>query len=400
MNMKIKSLFLSLAIVLMVTPSLSAVTKDKKKDSPKRGYIFTTVKENPITSVKNQYRSGTCWCFSALSFLESEAIKAGYSKDIELSRMFVVKHSYNERAKKYVRLHGHLNFSAGSSFGDVLEVIKKDGIVPYSIMTGMNYGDSLPNQTELDNVLKGYVENVIKSKYLTTAWERGLQGILDAYLGEYPSNFEYKGKEYNPITYRNSLGINMDDYVDLTSWTHHPFYEKMVIEVADNWRWEQAYNIPIDDLMRIMDNAINNGYTIAWASDVSETGFSRNGIATVPDKDAIKAIGSDQEHWTGKNGHKMTTNPTGPKPEKVITQEMRQEAFDNYHTTDDHGMHMFGIAKDQNGTKYYMVKNSWGDAGKYKGIWYFSAPFVKYKTMDMVVNKNAIPQDIREKLGI
>ena len=364
-------------------------------------YEFTVIKENPITSIKDQYRSGTCWCFSALSFLESEIMKEKGIDSLDLSEMFVVSKSYHDRGIKYVRLDGHLNFGAGSSFGDVLHVIKDYGIVPQEVMPGLNYGTEKPEHFEMDEALKGYVEAIAQNpnRTLTTAWVNGLDGILSAYLGEIPESFEVDGTTYTPETYRDYLGINPDDYVSLTSFMHHPYYSQFIIEVCDNWRWDSSYNLPLDEFMEVMYNAIENGYTIAWGSDVSETGFSRNGVAIVPDVDKKPGAGSDQERWIGKSEESAEAQPAA-EGEKVITPEMRQDGYDRKTTTDDHGMQIYGIAKDQNGTNYFMVKNSWGDAGKYDGIWYASDAFVRYKTLNIVVNKNAIPKDIRKKLGI
>jgi len=362
-------------------------------------YEFTVIKENPITSIKNQNRSGTCWCYSALSFVESEILRTK-GLELDLSEMFVVGKSYRDRAVKYVRLDGHLNFAAGSSFGDVLHVIDDYGIVPQSAMNGMNYGSALPEQNELDAALKGYVSAIASNpnRKLTTAWLNGFDGIVEAYLGEYPETFTVDGTEYTPESYRDFLGINMDDYVNITSFTHHPFYEQFVIEVPDNWRWDTAYNLPMDEMMDVMFNAIENGYTIAWGSDVSEQGFTRNGTAVALAE--VKATtGSDQERWIGKADAKEEAKVALPE-EVTVTQEMRQEGYDRKTTTDDHGMHIYGLAQDQNGTKYFMVKNSWGESGKYKGIWYASETFVKYKTLNIVVHKDALPKDIKKKLGI
>ena len=386
-----RSLFALAAILL----SLSAVAQEVKQDKPE----FTVVKQAPVTSVKNQYRSGTCWCYSALSFVESEIIRQK-GIEVDLSEMFVVNHAYFDRAVKYIRLDGKLGFSAGSSFGDVFEVIKSYGIVPQDVYSGMNYGTELPVQGELDAVLEGFVKALVTNpnRKLTPAWKPAFQGILDAYLGEIPATFKAEEKAFNPLTYRDYLGINTDDYINLTSFTHHPFYEPFIIEVCDNWRWGSAYNLPIEELMEVMYNAVENGYTIAWGADVSEKGFTRSGIATVPDFENKVTAGSDQERWVGKS--ETGKEESAPAEEKVITQEMRQLAYDNKETTDDHGMHIYGLAKDQNGNPYFIVKNSWGKAGDYEGIWYASDAFVRYKTLNIVVHKDALPKDIKKKLGI
>jgi aminopeptidase C len=365
-------------------------------------YEFTVVKENPVTSIKNQYRSGTCWCYSALSFIESEILRTK-GQEVDLSEMFVVGKSYRDRAVKYVRLDGHLNFAAGSSFGDVLHVIEDYGIVPQEAYSGFNYGTEMPEQNELDAALAGYVRAIAQNpnKKLTTAWLNGFDGILDAYLGEVPETFAVNGTQYTPESYRDALGINPDDYVNLTSFTHHPFYESFIIEVPDNWRWDSAYNLPIDELMEVMYNAIDKGYTIAWGSDVSENGFTRDGLAVMPVEKKTAAAGSDQERWVGKAADQPKEEVKAELPqEMVITQEMRQDGYDRKTTTDDHGMHIYGLAKDQNGNDYFIVKNSWGEAGKYKGIWYASDAFVRYKTLNIVVHKDALPKDIKKKLGI
>jgi Aminopeptidase C len=398
---------LSLAAAVLVCAAAFAQPEGPKPGDKGEGFEFTVVKELPITSIKNQASSGTCWCFSALSFIESEMIRLGCKDpDLNLSQMFVVSNAYADKAVKYIRVDGHLNYSQGSSFGDVFYTLKDHGIVPNEVMTGLNYGTERHSHGELEAGLKGYMDGILKSsrRQLTPVWQEGLKGILAAYLGPIPEKFTYKGVEYTPKSYLASLPFNADDYVDFTSWTHLSYYERHPVEVADNWRWEQAYNLPLDDMMKLIDNAIENGFTVAWASDVSEMGFTRDGIAVVPDMDAIKKkaeeTGSDQAHWVGAAAPGAKPAIKGPVPEIEVTPELRQEGYDNKTTTDDHGMHIFGIAKDQNGTKYYMVKNSWGETGKYKGIWYVSETFVKYKTMDLMVHKDAIPKDIKKKLGI
>ena len=389
MNIKF---ILSAAAAALMAVNASAQTAE---------YEFTTVKENPITSVKNQYRSGTCWCFSAISFIESEILRTK-GQEVDLSEMFVVGKSYRDRAIKYVRLDGHLNFAAGSSFGDVLHVIDDYGIVPQAAMPGLNYGTELPEHNEMDAALKGYV-TAIKgnpNKVLSTAWVNGFDGIVAAYLGEYPETFVVDGKEYTPESYRDALGINYDDYVNISSFTHHPFYEPFIIEVCDNWRWDSAYNLPMDEMMEVMYNAIDKGYTIAWGSDVSEKGFTRDGLAVMPVEEKKAVAGSDQERWVGKADAPKEEVKAALPQEVTVTQEMRQEGYDRKTTTDDHGMHIYGVAKDQNGNKYFMVKNSWGVTGKYDGIWYASDAFVRYKTLNIVVHKDALPKHIAKKLGI
>ncbi len=392
---------LSAAACAFIAMSASAQQGPKPAQSAPE-YEFTVIKENPVTSIKNQYRSGTCWCYSALSFIESEILRTK-GQEVDLSEMFVVGKSYHDRSIKYVRLDGHLNLAAGSSFGDVLHVIDDYGIIPQDVYSGFNYGTEMPEQAELDAAIKGYVDAIAKNpnRKLTTAWINGLDGILNAYFGEAPATFVVNGVEYTPESYRDALGINYDDYVNLTSYTHHPFYEPFIIEVCDNWRWDSAYNLPIDELMAVMYNAVENGYTLAWGSDVSEKGFTRDGLAVMPVEVKKAAAGSDQERWVGKAAEQPKEEVKAELPkEMVITQEMRQDSYDRKTTTDDHGMHIYGLAQDQNGTKYFMVKNSWGETGKYKGVWYASDSFVKYKTLNVVVHKDALPKDIKKKLGI
>jgi len=394
--MNLKPLLLSATLLAVVLP---AAAQQVGPDDLQ----FTTVKEAPVTSIKNQHRSGTCWCFSALSFLESEVIKAKNLKEADypdFSEMFVVHNGYHDRVIKYVRLDGKMNLAAGSDFGDVLEVVRDYGLMPQEAYSGMNYGYDLPVQAELDAALHGYADAILKNpnRKLTPTWVKGFDGILDAYLGEIPESFQYKGKSYTPASYRDEMGVNPDEYVGFTSYTHHPFYTQFAIEVEDNWRWTQSWNVPIDEFVAIIDYAVDNGYTVLWGGDVSEKGFSRNnGTALLLVDEALDTRGSDQERWTGRN--RQENAPKSIK-EAVVTQETRQESFDNKTSTDDHGMHLYGIAKDQFGGKFYLIKNSWGEAGKYKGIWYMSEAFLREKTLNIVVNRNAIPKDIKKKIGI
>lgn len=388
-------------IVLIATLgllSLNTVAQEPKKEE---GFVFSTVKENPITSIKNQNRSSTCWSFSSLAFLESELLRQGKG-EYDLSEMFVVHHTMADRAERYVRLHGDNSFSPGGSFYDVVYCMNNYGLVPQEAMNGIMYGDTLPVHNELDAVAEAYVNAIAKGKLtkLTPVWMNGLNAIYDTYLGKCPEKFSYKGKEYTPLTFAKSLGLNADDYVSLTSYTHHPFYKKFAIEIQDNWRNAESWNLPIDEFMTVIENAVNNGYTVAWGSDVSEDGFTRDGIAVVPQMNRTDLTGSDMARWTGLTmADKRKELTSKPMPEMEITQEMRQKAFNNWETTDDHGMLIYGTAKDQDGKEYYMVKNSWGTNNKYKGTWYASKAFVKYKTMNILVHKDALPKEIAKKLG-
>ena len=368
------------------------------------GYGFVTVKELGITPVKNQNRSGTCWSYSGVALLESELLRTGKG-EYDLSEMFVVNKSYIDKADKYVRLHGFLNYAQGGSFEDVLYAFKHYGAVPQEVYQGLNYGDTVNVHGEIEKSSLAFLKAITGNPNgkLSPVWKVAHKAIIDTYLGEIPETFSYKGNEYTPKSFGESLGLNIDDYVSLTSYTHEPFYSPFAIEVQDNWRWAISYNLPLDELMQVFDNAINTGYTIAWATDVSEKGFTRDGVAVMPDVEYQETKGSDQDHWVGLNrtekDAKIRDLIKSPCREIEVTQELRQKAYDNYETTDDHGMQIYGIAKDNTGKKYYMVKNSWGTDSKYKGIWYASESFVAYKTMTIVVHKDALPKGIKSKLG-
>lgn len=385
-----------LALALMIGVGAMA------QDAPK-GYQFTDQVVNPATSVKDQSRSGTCWAFSCLGFIESEIMRNG-GEELDLSVMWVVRNIYFEKAVKYVRLHGHLNFAVGGNAGDVLTAIRDYGIVPMEVYPGLNYGTAKPHFDEIDAVLKAYVEAVVSQRKLTTAWQDGLNGILDAYFGEMPETFVYNGKEYTPKSFAESLPLNLDEYVDLTSFTHHPFYERFTLEVPDNWRCHQQYNLPLDELMRTLDYALDNGYTVEWAADVSEQGFNRQlAIGIVPETELESMEGTEAEKWgalSQEERMRALYSFDEPVQERVITQEMRQAAYDNYETTDDHGMQIVGYAVDQTGARFYRVKNSWDVRAPYDGYYYFSRAFLEYKTMSFLVNVNSIPKDIRKKLGL
>lgn len=369
------------------------------------GYVFTPIKEIKTTPVKNQYRSSTCWSFSGVAFLESELLRMG-KPEVNLSAMYVVRNAYSEKADRFVRFNGTNNFGPGGSYYDVIETIRKYGVVPDEVYPGLNYGEDKHIHGELDAVTRAYVDAIVKNpnKKLSTAWKSGFSGILDAYLGINPSTFTYNGKNYNPNTFFQSLGLNLDDYIYITSFSHHPFYTKFVIELPDNWAHGEVYNVTIEDFEKIFDNAVDNGYPVAWASDVSDKGFNwSKGVAIVPEVNFEEMSGSDKERWTQlsqKEKDAKLYSFEKPGKEMKITQELRQEAFNNYQTTDDHGMLLVGKAKDQTGTVYYKVKNSWGADGVYDGYFYASKPFVLYKTTSIMVHKNAVPKDILNKLGI
>ena len=392
------------AVVMAMGVGVLAQTPNEKEKKPATGYQFTIVKELKSTPVKNQNRTGTCWSFSGLAFFESELLRMGKG-EYDLSEMFVSRDNYEKKAEKYVRLHGTINFAGGGSFEDVVETLRGAGIVPEEAYNGINYGGTTHDHSELDRVAKAYIDAVIKGRKLTKAWKKGFDGILDAYYGNYPATFTYRGVSYTPKSFAQSLGLNMDDYVGITSFTHHPFYKPFIIEIPDNYIWGLNYNVTLDELVQIIDNSIDKGYTLAWGADVSEKGFQHSkGIAVVPDVEINNLSGTDRERWEGLSPTERETEIykfDKPVTELKITQEIRQEAFDNYETTDDHGMQIVGVAKDQNGNKFYKVKNSWGtEKSEYDGFFYVSENYVRYKTMNILIHKNALPANIKSKLGL
>lgn len=393
-------------IALTALMTISANATEKKDSVNPNKPVFTVVKEIPITSIKDQNRSGTCWDYSTLSFFEAEILKAT-GKTYDLCESFVANKTYMDRAIQVVRLHGDCQFAQGGSAYDPLYCIQHYGICPEEAMPfpGSLYGDSLNNFNEFFSLLEPYVAAIAKNKAqkISTQWKPGLQGILDAYLGKCPEQFTYQGKTYTPHSFAASLGLDWNDYTTFTSYTHHPFWTAFAVEVQDNWRNPLSWNVPINDLQRIIDNAIENGYTVAWGGDVSEEGFTRTGLAYAIDATAKSLAGSDMARWLKLSRTAKTSklDSLGCKvPEITPTQEMRQQRYDSWELTDDHGMLIFGVAKDQYGKEYYMVKNSWGETGDYKGIWYMTKNYIVANTMDFMVNKNAVPKDIRKKIGI
>jgi bleomycin hydrolase len=394
--MKLKKLFsIGFAAILSVS-AIAQVNSGAASPMPDKinGYEFKDIKQLGTTPVKNQYKSGTCWVYSTNSFFESELMREGKG-EVDLSEMYVSRGGYLDKGQNYVRRQGAASFGQGAENHDVLNIIAKYGIIPKSVYSGFAAGEDKPNHNEMEAVLKAMVEAFVKSadgKMLSPNWFKAYQGAVDGYFGTPPAEFEVNGKKYTPQTYFSSLKINLEDYVPLTSYTHHPFWKPFVLEVSDNYSNGNFYNIPIDDLMRVADNSVAKGFTFLWASDVSEKGFAaKEGLAVLP-----AAIWEDMTQ-----GQKDSVFKT-PQKERIATQEDRQKAFDELSTTDDHGMHITGSAKDQNGTTYYIVKNSWGTNIKKEtaGYFYVSAPYFRYKTMSIMVHKDAIPKDILQKLRL
>ncbi len=398
-----KKLILTLAAC---TAASAALAQTESADSVKKGFEFTDVKVIPTTSVKDQNKSGTCWSFSGTSFLEDEVRRLG-GDSLDLSEMYTVRYCYDDKADRYIRLYGECNFSQGGGLLDVGYVLKKYGMVPEDAYPGLNYGEEKHDHYEMATVMESMLKAVVKkpSKKISTAWRRALNGVLDAYMGEVPTEFTYKGKKYTPKSFAESLPVNPDDYVALTSFTHHPFYETFMLEVPDNWLYGQYMNVPLDELKAIADYAVENGFPINWAADVSEGGFKWNkGVALMPKgKTQGDMNGTELARWVKLSDRERANdkyNFDGPVEEEAITQESRQKGFDSQETTDDHGMEIVGYATDQNGKRYYKVKNSWDTNQVYDGFLYVSEPYFLAKTVSMLVHKDAIPKHIAKKIGL
>lgn len=391
------------AAALSPQVAVSAAAKDKAQDT---AFVFTDVKVNPTTSVKDQNKSGTCWSFSGLSFLEDELLKKGKG-EYDLSEMYVARQCYIDKAINFVRYYGKTNFGEGGGLLDIPYVYNKYGMMPESAYDGLEYGEEKHDHGELAAVLTAYLNEIVKNpnKKLSTAWLKGYIGILDAYLGEVPETFEYDGKTYTPRSFADELGLDMDDYLPVTSFTHHEFYKPFVLEVPDNWDHGLYYNVPMEELLQIVDNAIDKGYTVLWAADVSEKGFKwYDGVALMPKVDRKKSMeGTELDRWVKlKDSEKEDKmyDFKGPVEEITVTQESRQKGFDNYETTDDHGMVIVGKAVDQKGNKYFKVKNSWDSEQVYDGYFYISMPYFLAKTMSIMVNKDGVPAGILQKLDL
>lgn len=394
----------TIILLALSLPHLSVAQDAEKKEQ--KGYVFTPVKDIPHTPVANQFRSGTCWSFSGQALLEAEILRIK-GKSVDLSEMFVVRNAYSEKARKYVRLQGNLNMAAGGGFSDVMMVAANFGMMPEQAYSGLVIGEEKHVHGEMDEVFKAYTDAVIKNKNrkLTPVWHKGFEALLDTYLGAVPQNFQWEGKTYDPKSFAKEMAVKPEEYIELTSYTHHPFYQPFAIEIPDNWMWSLCYNLPMDELIQVLDNAIDRGYTVAWAADVSEKGFSwKNGLAVVPEEERADLSGTEKERWealTPAERQKSIYSFEQVVPEKKISQQMRQETFDNYETTDDHGMIIVGTATDQKGNKFYKVKNSWGTEDHiYKGYLYASVPYVQLKTISIMVHRDAIPKALQKKLNL
>ncbi len=401
--MKIKSfVFLLVAAFMLNFQSFAQSDTTAKKEV--KGYHFTDEIVVPHTSVKNQYRSGTCWSYSGIGLVEAEILRTT-GKKYNLSEMFCVNHTYADKAIKYVRLHGKMQFGSGAETEDVLRVIKKYGMVPDSVYSGMHYGTKLPVQGELDKVLQNFVDAIVANPNhkLTPVWHKAYDEILASYLGKLPTTFKYDGKEYTPQSFRDMTGFNPDNYVSITSFKDHPFYKAFPIAIPDNWLWSPYMNVPLNDMMAIINNALKSGYTVAWGADVSDRGFNwKKGVAIIPNKHP-KLTGKDLARWKAlsqKEQDKELYNFDSIVQEVTVTPAMRQKHYDDYLVTDDHGMLIVGIAHDQKGDVFYKIKNSWGTHQKYKGYFYASKAYVELQTISIAVNKEAIPKKLRKKMGI
>ena len=348
--------------------------QEPKQEQEKEGYAFTVEKSLECTDVKSQGRTGTCWSFATASFVESELIRMNKGRH-NISEMFVVRNVYKDKAQNYILRQGKANFSEGALAHDLMNAIRRHGLVPEESFSGLQQNSQTHDHSEMAAILQGMVEAIVKRKPVSPKWKEAYARVLDVYMGQSPQQFTYKGETYTPQSFAKSLGFNAKDYVNLTSYTHHPFNESFVLEIPDNYSNGSFQNVPIDDLVKTIDNAINNGYTVAWDGDVSENGFaSRSGMAILPKQRSRRMLKE-------------------PVEEQEVTQEMRQKTFENFSTTDDHLMHLVGIARDKNGKKYYIIKNSWGDVGPFKGYLYMSEAYVRLKTVAIMVHKNALPQE-------
>lgn len=395
-----KSFFPYLVLMVILVQATSSMAQNET------GYQFTIEKQLKTTPVKNQQRTGTCWSYATTSFLETELLRMG-KPEVILSPMFFVRHTYSDRIDRYVRFHGTNNFGQGSQAHNVMDVIRKHGMLPEAHYTALHYGEEQHAHGEMEAMLKGMADAVVKNpnRKLTTAWKPAMEGVLDTYLGATPQNFTHMGKTYTPQSFTQAMGINPDDYIEITSYTHQPFYTAFVLEIPDNWAHKQYYNLPMDEMMEVINHALDKGFSVAWDGDVSERGFvHRRGLAVLPMLKVEEMSGSEQARWSSVPADKRMEEIYSFKeivPEIQVTQHMRQETFDNFLTTDDHLMHIVGISRDQQGNRYYLTKNSWGGENHiYDGYLHMSEPYVKLKTVAFMIHKDALPRPIARKLGL
>ncbi len=401
-----KTRILTAVLIASAIMPLSAQTKNTapQKTKPAEGYVFTPVVDLKATPVKNQSATGTCWCFATTSFIESELLRMGLG-EYDLSEMYVVRQNYIDRLKDNYLRRGTGNTGPGSLSHDWMRVFTEYGIVPDEVYSGLNYGSPTHNHSELQEFINAAAAVPVKRKNESQQYQEIVSAVLDTYLGKYPGSFTYKGVEYSPKTFAATLGINPDDYVQISSFTHFPFYSQGILEVPDNWSMARFYNVPLDELIEIIDYSFSNGYTVNWDGDVSESGFSHsNGYAILPSlPSGDKPVMTDRARLERAPGQQPAAQalPAGPGPEVNVTQELRQAGYESFTTTDDHLMHLTGIVKDQNGTKYYKTKNSWGtERNAFGGYLNMSENYVKAKTLFIMVHKNSIPPEIKTKLGI
>ncbi len=392
----------SFFVCVLFSFSLTVIGQSSKEtNTAESKYQFSKVVHWEATPVQNQGMTGTCWSFSALSFFESELIRMGAKNPEILSEMYVVRRAYESKAERYLRMDGKTNFSEGGAFHDIPYVIRKYGIVPEKYYTGLTKGKS-HNHSELFEALNTNVQNQLTAgKGITTEFKVAFNRILDSKLGKAPEEFDVDGVKYTPQSYAKAIGLNMDDYVSITSFTNHGLYEECELEIPDNWAWGESYNVTLDEMYTTCVEALKAGYTVAWGADVSEKGFSfSNGIALVPEADAIAMKGTDNKNFSDAGAERSSNAFLAPQKEITVTPEMRQDGYDGKTTTDDHGMHIVGMYTDQNNTSYFLVKNSWGTSNYPKGYLYVSEQYFKLKTINIYLHKNGIPTDIRAKIKL
>lgn len=400
-----KSRIISVFLIAFLFLGASAQRNKARTVDQPEGYQFTTLVSHEATPVKNQSRSGTCWCFATTSFIESELIRMGKG-EYDLSEMFIVRHNYVDRLQDNYLRRGKGNLGQGSLSHDWMAVFAKHGMVPEEVYKGINYDSETHNHSELNGFINAIAEVPVSRRNQSKEYHKIVDAVLETYLGDIPANFTYKGQSFTPLSFAESLEINPDDYVEITSFSHFPFYTEALIEVPDNWRHEKMYNVPIDELIDIMDYALEKGYTVNWDGDVSEKGFSHtNGVAINPDVSKPEDFrGTDRARFEDMSPAERLEEVyrfEKPFPEINVSQEIRQEGYESFVTSDDHLMHVTGMVKDQNGTKYYITKNSWGtERNKFGGYLNMSESYVKAKVIFIMVHKDAVPDDIRQKLGI